>query len=213
MHDIPDTLPAQLYLLAYDPRKRRIAGNLEFPYLIRAAALTDLLLSGRIRDESGKPWAVPNAPPVRDPVLADLLQKIADSRPRSWQRWIREDAKATLRAVRDGLETGRWVKVELRRPFLIFSRTLVHVRDPRVPKRLAGRVRAALSAPLSRVDDRDAALVALAASGGLKTVLSPRQRRANKSRIKAFQERGGPAGTALRKLIQSLHIAAATGAG
>ena len=165
MHELPAGLPAQLYLLAYDPRKGRLVQNTGFPYLIRAAALTELLLSGRIVEEDGKPRAVPDAPPVGDPVLAGLLERIAASKPRSWQRWVHQDTRATLKAVRDELEAKRWIKVEPRRPFLIFRRTLIHVRDPRVVTRLKAKVHTALSGPLARVDDRDAALVALAAAG------------------------------------------------
>jgi len=203
VHEVPATLPARLYLLAYDLRKRRHAPNMYFPYLIRAAALTDLLLSGHITEESGKPRAVPGAPPVADPVLADLLTKIAESKPRSWQRWVYEDSRATVRAVRDRLEADRWIKLEVRRPLLVFRQTIVHVRDTRVVKRLAAQVSTALSAPLSRVDDRDAALVVLAAAGNLKTVLPRDRRRAHKARITALQERVGPAAPALRKVIQA----------
>lgn len=213
MHEVPETLPAQLYLLAYDLRKHRLVRRLQFPYLLRAAALTDLLLSGRITDESGKPQAVPHARPVHDPVLAHLLQQIAESRPRSWQHWIRKDAKATTKAVRDELEAGRWIKVELRRPFLIFSQTIIHVRDTRVVKRLAAKVSTALSAPLSRVGEHEAALVVLAAVADLKTVLPRERRRAHKARIAALQERGGPAGPALRKVIQQMQAAAAGSGG
>lgn len=206
MHELPASLPAQLYLLAYDPRKRRLVQNMGFPYLIRAAALTDLLLSGRIAEEGGKPRAVPDAPPVDDPVLAGLLEKIAASKPKSWQRWVHQDTRATLKAVRDELEAKRWIKVELRRPFLVFRRTVIHVRDPRVVTRLNAKVRTALSVPLARVDDRDAALVALAAAGD-HPALSRREKRTHKARIAALSERSGPVGTALRKILKQTNVA------
>jgi len=206
VHELPAGLPAQLYLLAYDSRKRRLVQNMGFPYLIRAAALTELLLSGRIVEEDGKPRAVPDAPPVDDPVLAGLLEKIAASKPRSWQRWVHQDTRATLKAVRDELEAKRWIKVELRRPFLIFRRTLIHVRDPRVVTRLKAKVHTALSAPLTRVDDRDAALVALAAAGD-HPALSRREKRTHKARIAELAERGGPAGPALRKILKQTNTA------
>lgn len=211
--NVPETLPARLFLLAYDPRKKRIAGGMYFPYLIRAAALTELLFTGRIADESGKPRVVEHARPVDDPVLAGVLRQIEESKPRSWQHWIRKDGKATVKAVRDELEAGRWIKVELQRPFLIFSRTLIHVRDPRVVKRLAAEVTTALTAPLSRVEDREAALVTLAAAADLGTVLPRKRRRAHKERIAALQERGGPAAPALRKVVQAMQAATASAAG
>ncbi len=209
--NVPETLPAQLYLLAYDQRKQRIAGGIYFRYLLRTAALTELLLSGRITDESGKPRIVEHARPIDDPVLAHVLEQISESRPRSWQYWIRNYGKATANAIRDELEAGRWIKVELQRPFLIFRRTVIHVRDPRVVKRLAAEVSTTLSAPLTRVEKREAALVSLAATAELKTVFSRERRRTHKTRIAALQERAGPAAPALRKVIQQAQAAAAAG--
>jgi len=142
---------------------------------------------------------------LADPVLDGLLQQIAQSGPRPWRHWIGKDARATVRAVRDELETGRWVKVELRQPFLVFNRSYVRVRDTRVVKRLTTQVSAALTGPVSRVGDREAALVGLAAAAELGTILPRARRRAHKQRIALLSERGGPAAPALRKVIQQAH--------
>ncbi|MEU8192980.1 GPP34 family phosphoprotein [Microbispora amethystogenes] len=211
--DVPGSLPARLYLLGYDARKERVVTNYRSPYLLRAAALTELLLDGRIADERGKVRVV-SEEPLGDPVLDDLLRRIAGSRPRSWRHWIDKDGRATVRAVRDELETRRWVRVELRRPFLlVFNRTTVRVRDTRVVKRLATQVSAALNGPVSRVGEREAALVVLAAAGELRTVLPRARRKAYKQRIAELGERGGPAAPALRKVIQQLHAASAAAMG
>ncbi|MEU6414861.1 GPP34 family phosphoprotein [Microbispora sp. NPDC046933] len=204
--EIPGSLPAQLYLLAYDPRKERVVTNYRFPYLLRAAALTDLLLAGRIADDGGKVRVV-SEDRLADPVLDGLLHQIAQSRPWPWRHWISKDGRATVRAVRDELETGRWVRVELRQPFLIFNRSHVRVRDTRVVKRLTTQVTAALNGPVSRVGDREAALVGLAAAGELGTILPRARRRAHKQRIALLAERGGPAAPALRKVIQQARAA------
>ncbi|GIH62443.1 GOLPH3/VPS74 family protein [Microbispora siamensis] len=204
--DVPGSLTARLYLLAYDPRKERVVTNHRFPYLLRAAALTDLLLAGRIADDGGKVRVV-SEDPLADPVLDGLLHQIARSGPRPWRHWISKDGRATVRAVRDELETGRWVRVELRRPFLIFNRSHVRVRDTRVVKRLATQVAAALTGPVARVGDREAALVGLAAAGELGTILPRARRRAHKQRIALLAERGGPAAPALRKVIQQARAA------
>ncbi|OPG05287.1 GPP34 family phosphoprotein [Microbispora sp. GKU 823] len=201
--DVPRSLTAQLYLLAYDPRKERVVTNYRFPFLLRAAALTDLLLAGRIADDGGKVRVV-SEDRTADPVLDGLLRQIAQSRPRSWRHWIGKDGRATARAVRDELEVGRWVRVELRQPFLIFNRSYVRVRDTRVVKRLTTQVAGALTGPVSRVGDREAALVGLAAAGELGTILPRAKRRAHKQRIAQLTERGGPAAPALRKVIQQI---------
>lgn len=209
--DVPRSLPAQLYLLGYDARKERVVTNQRTAYMLRAAALTDLLLSGRIADEEGKVRVVAEDG-LADPVLDGLLHQIAQSRPRPWRHWIGKDSRATVLAVRDELENQRWVRVELRQPFLIFNRTHVRVRDTRVVKRLSARVSTALTGPVSRVGEREAALVALAAAGELGTVLPRARRRAHKQRIAQLTERGGPATPALRKVIQQLHAASAAAA-
>ncbi|GAB3883368.1 GOLPH3/VPS74 family protein [Microbispora bryophytorum] len=204
--DVPGSLTAQLYLLAYDARKERVVANYRFPYLLRAAALTDLLLTGRIADDGGKVRVV-SEDPLADPVLDGLLHQIAQSGPRPWRHWISKDGRATMRAVRDELETGRWIRVEPHRPFLVFTRSHVRVRDTRVVKRLVSQVSTALTGPVSRVGDREAALIGLAAAGELGTILPRARRRAHEQRIALLSERGGPVAPALRKVIQQARAA------
>jgi len=60
--ELPQTLPAQLYLLAYDVERRRFAfGRGDrwtepwlFSLAMRAAMLTDLYLTGHVKDQDGK---------------------------------------------------------------------------------------------------------------------------------------------------------------
>jgi hypothetical protein len=205
--DAPQTLPAQLYLLAYDPERGRLRTGGQFGLLIRAAIVTELLLSGRLVHEGGKLRAT--GLPSDDPVPAAVLAQIEESRPRSLEHWIRKDRRAAVTAVRDELAAARLIRVESRRPFLVFHRSVVTVRDTRVPKRLAARVSAALNGPLSRVAPHDAALVSLAAVGELATILPRKRRRSYKKRIGELAERGGPVVPAMRKVIQQTKAAAA----
>jgi hypothetical protein len=207
--NVPDSLPAQLYLLSYDTHKQRVVTNYRLPYLLRAAVLTDLLISGHIADQGGKVHVVKDHHRLADPVLEGVLRQIAQSRPRAWSHWIGKDTRGTAQAVRNELETGRWVRVELRQPFLIFNRSYVRVSDTRVVKRLTAHITNALTAPMSRVSEREAALVAMAAAGELNTVLPRVRRRAHQQRITQLTERAGPAGQALRKVIQNLNAAVA----
>ena len=100
--ELPEFLPAQLYLLAYDPGKQRVRTGGQFSRLIRASVLSELLLRGHIADESGKVRLVGGLP--GDPVLAGVLTQISESQPKSWAHWIRKDHRATAKAVRDELE-------------------------------------------------------------------------------------------------------------
>jgi hypothetical protein len=208
--ELPESLPQRLYLLAYDTRRQRLSGRTQLGYLLRAAALTDLLLRGLVADERGKVVAGERHQ-LDDPVLGAVLRQVAESRPRSWTHWVRSGQRPLRLAVREQLKAGGWIRVEPRRVLGIFPASRVTVQDTRVLKRLAGIIARALGAglPAARVDPGDAALVALAAAGELSTAISRRQRREHRQRIARLSERAGPAAPALRKVLQQLRASAA----
>jgi hypothetical protein len=210
--ELPESLPQRLYLLAYDTRRRRLRGGTQLGYVLRAAALTDLLLRGQLADERGKAVAGRAADAVDDPVLGAVLAQVAASRPRSWSHWVRSGQRQVRLAVREQLESGGWIRVEPRRVLGVFPASRVTVRDTRVLKELAAAVSRALGAglPAARVDPADAALVALAAAGELPPAISRRQRREHRQRIARLSERAGPAVPALRRVIQQLRASAAS---
>lgn len=208
MTGFPESLPAQLYLLAYDQRKERMTARTQLGYLMRAAALTDLRLSGHLADE-GRKVRVANPGGVADQVLGAVLREVADSRPRSWAAWVRRGERRTRLAVREQLATGGWIGVEPHRVLGIFPTTRITVRDPLVIPRLSDRLAAALRGP--DADPRAAALVALAAAGELRTVLPRAKAREYKRRIAELAERTGPAVPALRRVIREIRSSAAGG--
>jgi Golgi phosphoprotein 3 (GPP34) len=208
MSGFPESLPGQLYLLAYDPRKERLTARTQLGYLMRAAALTDLRLSGHIADE-GRKVRVTNPGGVADQVLGAVLREVADSRPRSWAGWVRRGDRRTRLAVRDQLATGGWIRVEPHRVLGIFPTTRIAIRDPLVIQRLTDRLGAALRGP--DTDPGAAALVALAAAGELRTVLPRAKVREYKRRIAELSERTGPAVPALRRVIQQVRSSTAGG--
>jgi hypothetical protein len=209
--ELPETLPQRLYLLAYDTRRRRLSGRTQLGYVLRAAALTDLLQRGLLADERGKVVVGRPADPVDDPVLGAVLAQVAVSRPWSWSHWVRSGQRPLRRAVREQLEAGGWIQVEPRRVLGLFPASRITIKDTRVLKQLAGIVTRTLGAglPAARVDRADAALVALAAAGKLSTAISRRQRREHRQRIARLTERAGPAVPALRKVLQQLRASAA----
>ncbi len=210
--ELPASLPQRLSLLAYDTRRRRLRGRTQLGHLLRAAALTDLLLRGLVADDRGKVVTGRPADPLDDPVLGAVLRQVAESRPRSWSHWVRSGQRPLRRAVREQLEEGGWIQVEQRRVLGIFPASRIAVRDTRVLRRLAAIVGRTLGAglPAARVDPADAALVALAAAGELSTAVSRRQRREHRQRIASLGERAGPAVPALRKVLQQLRASAAS---
>jgi hypothetical protein len=209
---VPDDLPARTYLLALDPRKERLVARDRVGYLLRGAALAELLLAGALRDEHRK--AVPTGLVATvDPFTAGVLAEItASPRPRDWRHWVRRRARRARPAVRDRLADNGVLRVETSRVLGVFPVERLTVTDPRAYQGYVDAVGRALrgDAPVERVDPRDAAAVALAAAAELRTVLSGAERRRYKKRVAMLAESVGPAVTAVRKAIQSDRAAAAT---
>ncbi|MWA01906.1 GPP34 family phosphoprotein [Actinomadura sp. LD22] len=207
MVEVPETLPARMYLLAYDLRKKRMTTRgARLGYVLRAAALTELFLDGRLEERRGRP--VPGTPGA-DPY--GVRAQIADSRPRPWHHWVRRDARSAVRTVRDELERGGWIRVRGRRVLGLFPAEEITVRDPRVVKDLWGGASSALRGrPVAHVNSYDAAAVALAAAGELRSVLPGSERRRHRRRIAELTARSGPAAPAMRRVIRAQRAAMAS---
>jgi hypothetical protein len=203
---LPEPLPARLYLLAYDTERGRLTSRSQLGLVLRAAALTDLYLAERLTDDRGRP-RVAGTGSVGDPVLDDLYRQIARNRTRSWQRWIGRQEHRTARLVRDGLEAARCIRVERRR--VLPDR--IELLDPRAVKEYADGVRAALGRPAARVDPRTAAVLALAARGEIRTVLTRQERRKHWKRLDTLAVHTGPVADALRRALRAKRAAAAGG--
>lgn len=210
MVEIPDSLPQRMFLLAYDTRKRHLALRGErLGFVLRAAALTELYLDGRLGEERGKPVA---GTPGPDPY--GLVAQIGASRPRAWQHWVRKDARAMARTVRDELESGGWIRVRPRRALGVFPTASIEIRDPRVLRTLTGGATSALlGRPVAHVNSLDAAAVALAAAGEVRTVVPRSENRRNRARIAELTARSGPAAQGLRKAVRQQHAAMASAGG
>ncbi|MEV6594431.1 GOLPH3/VPS74 family protein [Streptomyces acidicola] len=216
------SLPARLYLLAWDTTRTELTGESRLHHLVRAGALTELAQRGLLADEDG--IATPVDPDARtgDLVLDGLLELVEESRPRTWQTWVTLRARVTLDAVRAQLAADGCLRVVKRRALGVFPTveyelerlSLVDAQQEEARRILEGPL------PVAQVPERDAALVALAASAGLRTLSAgtdsgsagkdPDRRR---ERIEALTERGGAAAPALRKVVQEMRTALLTAAG
>jgi hypothetical protein len=227
--ELPATLPARLYLLTYDPEKARMGGAQFVGPALRAAALLELLHRGLIADEGGRVVLVggsagtrgagvgasraPAGQPAADAVVERVLAQIAESRTRSWQRWVARDNRRTTRCARDDLAAGRWIRVDRRRVLGVIPRTTVTVRDQRAVRALLDQARRALrgQTPVDQLDPGLRELTALAVLGELRPVATGRERRAYRTRTTALAEQLGPLGPALRKVIRDQKSAHAAG--
>jgi hypothetical protein len=207
----PDGLPERLYLLAFDPATGKLGNRSRLGLMLRAAALADLQLAGRLTDDDGR--VVATAGPTSSPLVAHVLTQIQAGSRKRWKYWIEHRARHALPMVRDELERNRLIKVEPYRRFLVFPAERITLRQPLVRRQLLQAATDTLRPArlVTRVDLRDAALVVLAAAGELKPVLSKDQRKQHKERLAQLTIRVGPVGPALRKAVQQQNAAANSG--
>ncbi|GAB2971045.1 GPP34 family phosphoprotein [Amycolatopsis acidiphila] len=207
-----ETLPAKMFLLAFDPRRGRLTARNELGYLLRAAALAELVLNGQLRDEDGKAVAVGRAP-GGDPVLDALWYDLEGGGPRSWRRLVERERKQAFHAVRDQLADARVIKLADARFLGLFPHTRVVLRDTRSARQVADQVGRAIRGGQAQgqVERDTAALAALAAAGQLKTVLGARDRRHFKARLDRFAEPVAPVTKALRRAVTARRAAIASG--
>lgn len=206
---LPQSLPAKLFLLCYLPNKELLGGGTALPPALRAAALTELYLSGHLAvDERGQ--ATPRGS-VDDPVLASVLADVAQQPSRSLDRYIRANQRELHRQLRAQLVTAGVIRTEERRILGIFRQTKIIMINPLVPSRLREEFAATLreDVPATRVEPRAAALVALVAAAELGVVLGRNDRRAARDRIQQLSERSGPVIAALKRVIAAMRAAAA----
>lgn len=197
-----ESLPAQLFLLAFDLRKERLTGRSELGYLLRAAALAELLMHGHLVHTSGKA-CVASTPADLYPASAAVWTQIAQAPPRSWRRWIGTDRKLVFDLACDELAIAGVIKVERRRVLGVFPYTEITLRRPYVARRLHEQVGGAIRGghPVKRIDPTIRALAALAAAGELSVVIGWTERLRYKARLTQLTEPIEPVTTALHKTI------------
>ncbi|UBU11723.1 GPP34 family phosphoprotein [Nonomuraea gerenzanensis] len=208
-----ETLTRSAFLLAFDLRRQRLAQRTELGYLLRAAALAELLLEGCLADESGKARAVAQ-PAHAGPgsLRAIVWEQISGSPPRSWRRWIGKDHAKAVGVVRDELAADRLIRVERRRVLFIPVERIVP-RKAYLSRRLAERVGRAIRGgqPVGRLDQDVRVLAALAGAAGLKAVLERGEARRSRSRIEQLSLPVEPITTALRKSVEAAKSSSAAG--
>ncbi|MEV4286352.1 GPP34 family phosphoprotein [Nonomuraea bangladeshensis] len=206
-----ESLTRSAFLLAFDLRKDRLTERGALGYLLRAAALAELLLAGNLADESGKARAL-TAPAVEPGSLpAVVWEQIANSPPRSWRRWVQKDHGKAVGVVRDELAAARLINVERRR-VLLFRVERITPRKAYVSRRLIERVGGAIRGgrPVGRLDDDVRVLAALATAARLGTVVMSR-RETRPDRIQQLSAPVEPIATALRKSVEAARAAYSAG--
>ncbi|WP_037570700.1 GOLPH3/VPS74 family protein [Phaeacidiphilus oryzae] len=197
------SLPDRLYLLA----RRR---GSDFALVLRAAALTDLLQRGLVEDRDGCPAPTGAAAPASlDPYLARVLESLADSRGRSWRRWVGRARGRESRTVRDALAERGVIELEERR----FLGLIPYLSPTPADESVVEALRAQAAATLEGSSEEAGALLALAAAGDVRSILPGRERRAHKARLAELTAAAGPAVPALRAALRSRRAARASSGG
>ncbi len=199
------SLPASLYLLAYNTRKNELAKKAWLDYLIRGAVLCELIIGGYLVEVSRRPRAAANGQGARqpaDPMLSWVLDELRGDTGLTWRRLLRQDAAQSLAAIEQRLAQQRLISAGPGGS--VTGR--VTAADPAAIESMQESVRAALTGQVdpAALAARDAALAALAAVVPLPTVISRREARRNAAALAALGDRAAEQSPALRSLIAQM---------
>ncbi|MEU9171034.1 GPP34 family phosphoprotein [Streptomyces sp. NPDC048420] len=211
MPDGPLSLPAHLYLLAWDISKAEVVGADEVPRLVRAGALVELARLGLLVDEDGIATPADLDAYPGDPVLDGLLELVHESRPHRWRAWVTLRNRFTLDAVREQLAAGGYLRPRKKRALGLFPTVDYDLERPAAVEALQEEARQVLRGPMPVVElsERDAALIALAAAAGLRTLWTREEAARYEKRVEELVERGDTAAPALRKVVDGVRAAVA----
>ncbi|MEV0186206.1 GPP34 family phosphoprotein [Streptomyces sp. NPDC050625] len=195
-----DDLPCVMYLLAYDAAAEGPYDRARAELLIRAAALIDLALLGRLGEDGGT-VTVSGTEPTGNPVLDRVLH---DAAGHGWKDLVRRHRKRTLTEVEDRLAAMGVLTVREPRPR--FGTRRLTVTDRAAPAALRARVCTALHGddPVREIPAAAAALLALAAAGGVRSVVSRQDQKTFRARIDACTGCLGALAPGLERAVRAL---------
>ncbi|WP_317441184.1 GOLPH3/VPS74 family protein [Streptomyces collinus] len=195
------SLPCLTYLLAHDAAAEAPYDRARTALLVRAAALTDLALRGRLRQDGGTVTAS-GTPPTGDVVLDGVLRDAQDGH--GFKYLMRRHRKRTLTAVEDQLAAAGLLT--LKEPRTPFGARRLTVTEPAVPAALHARLATALhgTTPVPELPATDAALLALAAAGGIRSVISRREHKTHRARVDACTKSLATLAPGLERAVRDL---------
>lgn len=208
--ELPQTLHAQLFLLAYDRCRGRLDGNnrWRFGVALRTAMLTDLFLSGHLADDDDRPRAVGITRPG-DPVLRAALDDIGDNEPKDWMHAVDRDQRNTPGLIRSQLEAEGRLWVQGHRLLGIIPCARLRLQDEDLVRELAADVVTALRNAIAGcpAEERPLAVGLIGALGQLPTVFGFDEASRHYSELEGLVDRGVPPVTGMRRVIDAVHRA------
>ncbi|WP_336114748.1 GOLPH3/VPS74 family protein [Streptomyces sp. PTD9-10] len=196
-----DDLACLMYLLAHDDAAEGPYDRPRTELLVRAAALVDLALRGRLVEDGGT-VTVSGTHPTGDPVLDGVLRDAAAGH--GWKRLVRRHRKRTLREVEDRLAAAGLLTVKA--PRTRYGTRRLTVTDRGVPAAVHARVSATLhgDGPVQEIPAADAALLALADAGRVLSVVSRQDHKTFRARVAACTGTLAAFGPGLEKAVRAL---------
>ncbi|MFG2288253.1 GPP34 family phosphoprotein [Streptomyces sp. NPDC048595] len=196
-----DDLTRLMYLLAHDDAAEGPYDRSRTELLVRAAALIDLVSRGRLGEDGGT-VTVSGTEPTGDPVLDGVLHDAAAGH--GWKHLVRRHRKRTLTEVEDRLAAAGLLTVKPPRTRLGTRRLIMT--DRTVPAALRVRLSAALhgDGPAQEIPAADAALLALAAAGGIRSAVSRPDHKTFRARIDACTGSLAARAPGLEKAVRAL---------
>jgi hypothetical protein len=208
--ELPQTLHAQLFLLAYDRCRGRLDGDdrWRFGLALRTAMLTDLYLTGHLTDDNDRPRSV-DGPLPRNPLLRAVLDDISDDEPQDWMHAVARDQRHVPGIVRSELEADGWLSVQRRRLLGIIPTARLRLSDEDVVASLAARVVATLRDAIAGrpAEERSLAVGLIGALGQLPTVFSFDEASRHSSELEGLVNRAVPPIVGMRRVIDAVHNA------
>jgi hypothetical protein len=197
---VNDDLACLIYLLAHDDAAEGPYDRSRTQLLVRAAALGDLALRGRLREDGGT-LTVSGMETTGDPVLDGVLR---DAAGHGWKHLVRRHRKRTLTEVEDRLAVAGLLTVKA--PRTRFGTRRLTVTDRAVSAVLRARVSAALhgDGPVQEIPAADGVLLALAAAGGIRSVVSREDQKTFRARIDACTGHLAVLGPGLENAVRAL---------
>jgi hypothetical protein len=184
------TLPQRFYLLSYDLDKGGFdpVSAAYRGHLLRAAALTELILGGWLGARDGRAVRADVTPP-RDRFLAEVLNGLAPGEPGHWINAVPDLAHRAETTVREQLVENGEVTVARGRVLGILPTRRITLDHPDQARQLRERIREAVLAAAGPATAQDAALAAIAVEGDVWTVFTPKERRRHRAEFTALRER------------------------
>ena len=202
------SLPGRVYLLAFDRERDRLGSRMWLGYALRAAALAELVVDGRVIDEGGRGVAVAGVRPPNDPVLRAVLEDLGG---RTWRALASRRRREIENAVAAQLDASGHIRIL--RPTTVWRRSRIELHNPRLHTRLTERVSAILrgSVPVDRTPPVDVALVAILAVAEIRSGMTKSQRKEYADRVTAAIKSAGPPIDGLKHAISQARASAAGG--